>query len=353
MIAQQRNGTRTNGFGRSQPNVSSIRGSSATVISYQEEDAQCPVCKSDKYLTPNLKLLVSPCFHKMCESCIDRLFSAGPAPCPICLQTLRKNQFMSQIFEDLNVEKEVRIRKKVSRIFNKRPEDFPSLRAYNDYLEEVEDITFNLINEVDVAETEAKMAQYEKENKDIIAANEARIENEQKTSSYQEELEKKEKEQRLEDYRRQLEEERQMREKEKNELIRELATSNKPAHAVLATRQTSTLKKSSALKQQRDANAAAQRNNLLPAWLKTTMPSDVDMRDAELENFDPLGLEYQDIIDVSALNSYHDPTTEPLINSKQTRAGGYFPRFAYQRALFDVYSSISVEPLQDVVMTEG
>ncbi|KAI8099362.1 CDK-activating kinase assembly factor MAT1-domain-containing protein, partial [Halteromyces radiatus] len=105
------------------------------------EDAQCPVCKSDKYLTPNLKLLVSPCFHKMCESCIERLFGSGPAPCPICHLVLRKNQFMSQIFEDLAVEKEVRIRKRVAKVFNKRPEDFPSLRLYNDYLEEVEDIS--------------------------------------------------------------------------------------------------------------------------------------------------------------------------------------------------------------------
>ncbi|KAI8578986.1 hypothetical protein K450DRAFT_244458 [Umbelopsis ramanniana AG] len=307
MIAQQRNANRTNGFGRSQQNTStSIRQGSATVISYQEEDAQCPVCKSDKYLTPNLKLLVSPCFHKMCESCIDRLFSAGPAPCPICLQTLRKNQFMSQIFEDLNVEKEVRIRKKVSRIFNKRPEDFSSLRTYNDYLEEVEDITFNLINEVDVAETEAKMARYEKENKDSIAANEARSVNEMKKSSYQEEIEKQEKEQRLADYRRQLEEEKLLKEREKLDLIRELATSNKPAHAVLATRQTSTLKKSSALRQQRDANA--QRNNLLPAWLKTSIPTDVDMKEAaDLENFDPLGLEYQDPTTPSIMTTYNDP----------------------------------------------
>ncbi|CEI87603.1 Putative CDK-activating kinase assembly factor MAT1 [Rhizopus microsporus] len=88
----------------------------SSVVSFQEEDAQCPVCKSDKYLTPNLKLLVSPCFHKMCESCIDRLFSHGPAPCPICQQILRKNQFMSQIFEDLAVEKEVRIRKRVAKV---------------------------------------------------------------------------------------------------------------------------------------------------------------------------------------------------------------------------------------------
>lgn len=55
-------------------------------------------------------------FSNRCESCIDRLFSAGPAPCPICQQVLRKNQFMSQIFEDLAVEKEVRIRKRAARV---------------------------------------------------------------------------------------------------------------------------------------------------------------------------------------------------------------------------------------------
>lgn len=104
-------------------------------------------------------------------------------------------------------------------------------------------LAFNLINEVDVAETEAKMARYEKENKDSIAANEARSvcpillhlimkldigwrwnqqANELKKSSYQEEVEKQEKEQRLEDYRRELEEEKLMKEREKMDLIREL-----------------------------------------------------------------------------------------------------------------------------------
>lgn len=86
------------------------------------------------------------------------------------------------------------------------------------------------------------------------------------------------------------------------------ATSNKPAHAVLATRQTTTLKKSSALRQQRDANAAAaQRNNLLPAWLKTSIPTDVEMKDADLENFDPLGLEYLEPLEPPVMNSYNDP----------------------------------------------
>ncbi|ORX42361.1 MAT1-domain-containing protein [Hesseltinella vesiculosa] len=121
--------------------VMKIGRTGSSVVSFQEDDAQCPQCKSDKYLNPNLKLMVSPCFHKMCEQCIDMLFSGGPAPCPECHLMLRKNQFMSQIFEDLSVEKEVRIRIRVAKVFNKRPEDFSSLRLYNDYLEEVEDIS--------------------------------------------------------------------------------------------------------------------------------------------------------------------------------------------------------------------
>ncbi|CAO3608377.1 unnamed protein product [Cunninghamella echinulata] len=89
------------GLLRSQTLMIGRTGSS--VVSYQEE-------------MPNV----------LCESCIERLFGAGPSHCPMCQLVLRKNQFMSQIFE-------------ISK-FNKRPEDFPSLRTYNDYLEEVEDI---------------------------------------------------------------------------------------------------------------------------------------------------------------------------------------------------------------------
>ncbi|KAK9141486.1 hypothetical protein Syun_010886 [Stephania yunnanensis] len=36
--------------------------------------------------------------------------------------------------------KEIAIRRRIGNIFNKREEDFPSLREYNDYLEEVEDM---------------------------------------------------------------------------------------------------------------------------------------------------------------------------------------------------------------------
>jgi CDK-activating kinase assembly factor MAT1 len=68
--------------------------------------------------------------------------------------------FIPQTFEDLAVEKEVAIRRKLAKEsvakvaipftilisfaeirFNKRREDFPDLRSYNDYLQEVEDIS--------------------------------------------------------------------------------------------------------------------------------------------------------------------------------------------------------------------
>lgn len=64
--------------------------------------------------------------------------------------------------------KEVAIRKRIITIFNKREEDFPSLKEYNDYLEEVEDMTCNLIEGIDVPAIEAKIAKYEEENAEQI-----------------------------------------------------------------------------------------------------------------------------------------------------------------------------------------
>src|ERR1700738_1742061 len=76
-----------------------------------------------------------------CETCIDRIFTLGPAPCPVCRRTLRKAKFRKQTFEDTMVEREVDVRRRIAKSYNKRREDFKSLRAYNDYLEDVEEIS--------------------------------------------------------------------------------------------------------------------------------------------------------------------------------------------------------------------
>ena len=77
-----------------------------------------------------------------------------------------------QQFEDASVEREVDIRRKMVKIFNKREEDFNSfsdpLRAYNDYLEELEVTVFNLVHKVDVENTKRKIEKYQKENQQQI-----------------------------------------------------------------------------------------------------------------------------------------------------------------------------------------
>ncbi|VFR02253.1 unnamed protein product [Cuscuta campestris] len=70
--------------------------------------------------------------------------------------------------------KEMAIRKRIGNIYNKREEDFPSLRDYNDYLEEVENMICELIEGINVPAIEAKIAQYQKENAEQIMISQAR-----------------------------------------------------------------------------------------------------------------------------------------------------------------------------------
>lgn len=73
------------------------------------------------------------------------------------------------------VEKEIDIRKRVLKDFNKKEEDFATLREYNDYLEEIETIIFNLVNNIDIVATNKRIEQYKKDNKEVIMKNKAKI----------------------------------------------------------------------------------------------------------------------------------------------------------------------------------
>ncbi|KAL1533817.1 hypothetical protein AAHA92_33653 [Salvia divinorum] len=70
--------------------------------------------------------------------------------------------------------KEMSIRKRIAGIYNKREEDFPSLREYNDYLEEVEDMIINLVEGIDVPAIEARISEYQRENSEQIMNAQAR-----------------------------------------------------------------------------------------------------------------------------------------------------------------------------------
>jgi CDK-activating kinase assembly factor MAT1 len=84
---------------------------------------------------------------------------------------LRRVNFRLQLFEDPSVDKEIEIRRRVLRDFNKTEEDFTSAREFGDYQELIEDIIYNLANNIEVQETNRQIADYKEANKNFINKN--------------------------------------------------------------------------------------------------------------------------------------------------------------------------------------
>lgn len=139
------------------------------------DDQACPRCKTTKYRNPSLKLMVNVCGHNLCEGCVELLFVKGSGSCPECGVPLRRSNFRIQLFENPMVEKEIDIRKRILRDYNKKEEDFATLDDYNNYLEEIEAIIYNLCNNIEIINTNKRIEAYKKENKDTILKNKQRL----------------------------------------------------------------------------------------------------------------------------------------------------------------------------------
>ncbi|KAI1818205.1 CDK-activating kinase assembly factor MAT1-domain-containing protein [Poronia punctata] len=139
----------------------------------------CPVCKRVRYLNTDMQFLINPeCYHPMCSNCVENIFKSGPAQCPYasCTKTLRQRGFRSAFFGDLAVEREVDIRRRVAAAYNNVEDDFETLRDYNNYLQDVEDLNFALISGTDQerAAAEQKLLRREQEFRDEIERNKRR-----------------------------------------------------------------------------------------------------------------------------------------------------------------------------------
>jgi CDK-activating kinase assembly factor MAT1 len=122
-----------------------------------------------------MKLMMATCGHKFCESCVTLTFLKDASlSCPECHAQLKRNSFIHQSFDDSAFEKQNSIRKRVLKIFNKRRDEFPTLKDYNDYLEMVEDLIFNLQNNSDVEKTTEFIKKYEMENQQSIIVNQSK-----------------------------------------------------------------------------------------------------------------------------------------------------------------------------------
>ncbi|SCU88670.1 LAFA_0E13960g1_1 [Lachancea sp. 'fantastica'] len=303
-----------------------------------EKKDMCPICKTDRYLSPDMKFLVNPeCYHKICESCVDRIFSLGPAQCPYegCDKILRKNKFKTQVFDDVNVEKEVDIRKRVFNVFNKTIDDFDGdLPAYNKYLEEVEDIVYNLDTGIDVASTEEKLRTYEELNKQLIMANIKR--NRQDLDSF-EQRQKFEKEMKLK--KRQLE--RQIEEEEfanrewaRKEIVNQLSSAEDPEDVIAHVKKTVKLKKSSARRKLEELNKVLKSNPYMTV-------SNGLMKKKDVVPFTPFNGD-RDLHKryVLAESQYDDPFIKSLQTKKEYIASGFRADLVYDRMLTEAFMGL-------------
>ncbi|KAK9372583.1 CDK-activating kinase assembly factor MAT1-domain-containing protein [Lipomyces chichibuensis] len=309
------------------------------------EDEVCPICKLDTYMNPSMRFLINTeCYHKMCESCVDRIYSQGPAPCPYpnCGKTLRKNRFKRQVFSDVAVEREVDVRKRVAKVFNRRREEFASLKDYNDYLEEVEMAIFNLVNKVDVEATEARLEAYEAANAQAIAANASLQTQEAEIAEHLRNLsEERRRQQRTIALEESLTAQELKREVERK-VIKELANAkegeaeNAVRKAVAAAQKTMQLKKSSARRSGRDTPTVSFEDAAL--LMINTKLATPDTRD-DLP-YDPLEREEYTNDFYTVRDHYYDPFLDNIENSPHAKAAGFGVKSVYEQVLFEAFMGL-------------
>jgi len=110
------------------------------------------------------------CGHQFCTSCVERELSRRKTfPCPICETVVKRVTLSTRTLDDVQCEKDTSWRRRILKVYNKVEKDFPSLLEYNNYLEEVEDIIFSIVNEEPNAEeAKAKVKAYEEANRSQI-----------------------------------------------------------------------------------------------------------------------------------------------------------------------------------------
>ncbi|KAI9650542.1 TFIIH/NER complex subunit [Ciborinia camelliae] len=311
-------------------------------------DDICPICKSNRYLNPSLQFLINPeCYHKMCATCVDRIFTSGPAPCPVphCGRTLRKKGFKAAFFGDLAIERECDIRRRVSEVFNRSEDDFETLLDFNNYLQETEDLIFDLVNGKGRVKQDAeeKLRRFREANRGAIEENKiARLR--EVEMGRRRELEEREmaRQRRLAAMREEAEEKADV-EKSRKQILDQLATGEGDAVAITQQAHKIILKKSSARRAlgERDAtigavNESADGEGLTIRGLKKKKAPVAE------KPYDPFGG-----IDLTPTkyvlqDDYENQWIEGVKRDPKHMAGGYSLHDYYGRAMLDAFSGLEI-----------
>lgn len=280
----------------------------------------------------------------MCSTCVDRIFTSGPASCPVpyCGRTLRKKGFHKAFFGDLKVEREVDIRKRVGAIFNRRQDEFETLRDWNNYLEDVENLIFDIVegSKEDRARAEEKLEMYKASNTaDIEDSRRAGIE-EAEMERRREKAEKEAAKQRRLAALLEEEEEKKDMERSKADVLDRLATSNGDARKIAAQAQKVVLKKSSA-RRALASSTAGSNSSALDAGLTLRGLKKKEGPVVE-KSYDPFGG-----LDLTSSryvlqDEYENEWLASAKSHATHTAGGYSMHEYYARTMFEAFSGLGV-----------
>jgi len=306
-------------------------------------DQVCPRCKTTKYRNPTMRLMVNVCGHNLCESCVELLFVKGSGACPECDIPLRRGNYRLQLFEDANVDKEVDIRRRILKDFNKQEEDFETLREFNDYLEMVEDIIFNLTNNLDILETNKKIISYKDQNKDQIIKNRSRHSKDAIEIEDILAIESKQSSQRKMEMKVLEEAEKLSKIKNKEKLIDDLMFGEKDANKIL--------------EEHREQVAREERNK---AAFSTGIDTGASINVTESSNKDELFVYEEPVFSLEGPPPPLETELEPLgfmahirAASAQERAGGYVESIGCYRAVQEAMAGLYFVPKKNLSLGDS
>lgn len=217
-----------------------------------------------------------------------------------------------------------------------------ALKIYVDNDVDAFSSAFNLINDIDVPETEERIRQYRRDNAALIELNAKREEEYARYLQEQEEMERQEREQRAQELRRIEEEEREEKEKGRQAIIDKLETSDKDAVRLVAK---------SRLEAQRRASARASSSaalNMLQSsasLLRSRAAQSTVVPDVPHVPLQDDWYAYDDMYTMR--ESYHDPVSDAVRRDRDgiMRAGGYLVEQAWDRALRFAVAGLEIMPL--------
>ena len=200
-------------------------------------------------------------------------------------------------------------------------------------------IAFNLINDIDVPETETRIERYRKENAPLIELNLRREEQYVQALKEQEEQDRLEREQRALEARKEEELEREEKEKGRREIIDRLETSTKDAAKVIAKSRAEANKRLSARTVATTLAKSSAQLLRSRAAQSTTVP---DVPHVPLQDD---WYAYEDMYTLR--DNYEDVYSEAVREDSEgiMRAGGYRVHEAWERAVRSAVTALFLPPL--------